>query len=345
MESCEVVIVGAGPAGLNCAQKLAEAGKKVLLLEQNAVIGPKICAGGLTGADLEYLNLPDNILGRKFSEAIFRSPWQKCKIKMDKFLVYTVDRKDLGQWQLAKLKKTASIVRTEARVTKVEKDHVIVNGTEKIAFKYLVGADGSASMVRRFLGIKTNVIGIAIQYIIPGNKYKDFEYCLDSGLFKSWCAWIFPHRDYVSVGTGGDPRYISSKELRKNFAKWLSQRGIDVTGLEIQGYPINFDYQGYKFGNIFLAGDAAGLASGLTGEGIYQALISGEEVARNIIDKNYISDKIDKLLKEQKTHHWVLNIFIGSGEFRRIEFEIIIILLKMYRFWDSLFRERDKARV
>lgn len=341
MESYEVIIIGAGPAGLNCAQHLAEAGKKVLLLEQNAVIGPKTCAGGLTGPDLEYLNLPDDLLGHKFSEAIFRTPWQKCKLKMGKFLVYTCDRKDLGQWQLAKLKKTSAVVRTGARVTKIEKNYVVVNGTEKIEFKYLVGADGSASLVRRYLGIKTNFIGIAIQYIIPGDKYKDFEYCFDSSLFKSWCAWIFPHKDYVSIGTGGDPRYISSKELRDNFAKWLNQRGIDVSGLEIQGSPINFDYQGYKFGNIFLAGDAAGLASGLTGEGIYQALISGEEIAKSIIDQNYISGKIDKLLEEQKLHHRVLNLFNKSGEFRKVEYEIIVILLKIYMMFENLFRRAD----
>lgn len=341
MEFYEVVIVGAGPAGLNCAQKLSEAGKKVLLLEQNSVIGPKICAGGLTGSDLEYLKLPDGLLGHKFSEAIFRSSWQKCGLKMGKFLVYTCDRKDLGQWQLAKLQKTSAVVRTEARVTKIEKDHVIVNGSEKIEFKYLVGADGSSSMVRRFLGVKTNFIGIAIQYIVPGNKYKDFEYCFDSGLFKSWCAWIFPHKNYASIGTGGDPRYISSKELRENFAKWLDQRGIDVSGLEVQGSPINFDYQGYKFGNIFLAGDAAGLASGLTGEGIYQALISGEEVAKSIIDGNYVSDKIDKILEEQKGHHRVLNLFNKSGEFRKVEFEVILILLKIYRLFGNLFEKTE----
>ncbi|MFH1048883.1 MAG: NAD(P)/FAD-dependent oxidoreductase [Patescibacteria group bacterium] len=337
MESYDVVIVGAGPAGLNCAQKLSEAGKKVLLLEQNKIIGPKICAGGLTGQDLEYLKLPDNILGHKFNKVTIHTPLQKCKIKLDAFSICTIDRKDLGQWQFAKLKKTGAAVRTKARVTKIEKDHVIVNGTEKIGFKYLVGADGSASLARRFLGVKTDIIGIAIQYIIPGNKYKDFEYFVDSSLFKAWYAWIFPHKDYVSVGTGGDPRYVSSKELRENFAKWLSQKGIDVSGLEIQGYPINFDYRGHKFGNIFLAGDAAGLASGLTGEGIYQALISGEEIAKSIIDENYVSDKIKKLLKEQKKHHRILNFFIKSGELRKVEFEIIIFWMKIHWFLKNYF--------
>ncbi len=337
MEFYDVVIIGAGPAGLNCAQHLSEAGKKVLLLEQNAVIGPKICAGGLTGSDLEYLKLPDSLLGHKFTEAIFNTPWQKYKINMGKFLVYTVDRKDLGQWQLAKLKKTGAVVRTEARVTQIEKDLVIVNGKEKIGFKYLVGADGSSSLVRRFLGVKAGIIGIAIQYIIPGNKYKDFEYFVDSSLFKAWYAWIFPHKNYVSIGTGGDPRHISSKELRENFAKWLDRKGIDVAGLEIQGCPINFDYQGYKFGNIFLAGDAAGLASGLTGEGIYQALISGEEIAKSIIDENYVSGKIDKLAEDQKKHHQVLDFFIRSGSFRKIEFEVIVLLVKSYWFLRNLF--------
>ena len=48
MESFDVVIIGAGPAGLKCAETLGNSNKKVLLLEKNSKIGPKPCGGLMT---------------------------------------------------------------------------------------------------------------------------------------------------------------------------------------------------------------------------------------------------------------------------------------------------------
>jgi len=47
MEKYDVVIVGAGPAGLACAKELSKGSKTILLIEKNKIIGPKVCAGGL----------------------------------------------------------------------------------------------------------------------------------------------------------------------------------------------------------------------------------------------------------------------------------------------------------
>lgn len=328
MESYDIVIVGAGPAGLTCAEKLAKADKKVLLLEQNKIIGPKACAGGLLSHGLDYPDLPDKLLEHKYKKAIFHTPFNKTIIRLSKDFICTIDRKKLGQWQLNKLKKTNVIIKTKSRVTEIKKNHVIINNSEKIRFNYLVGADGSTSIVRKYLGLKTNDLTIAIQYIIPSKKYKNLEIFYDSKLFHSWYAWIFPHKNYVSIGCICDPRFLSLENLRKNFNIWLKNNKIDVSKGESQTYPINCDYKGYRFKNIFLAGDAAGLASGLTGEGIYQATISGEEVAKSIINKNYISKKMDELIKMKKRHNKILHLVEKSGHFRKIEYELMALFLK-----------------
>lgn len=44
--SYDVIIIGAGPAGLAVAEELENTALTVLLIEKNSVIGPKICAGG-----------------------------------------------------------------------------------------------------------------------------------------------------------------------------------------------------------------------------------------------------------------------------------------------------------
>ena len=55
MEDVEHLILGAGPAGLRAAQVLAQAGREVLVLEKHGEIGPKTCAGGLTGKTMREL--------------------------------------------------------------------------------------------------------------------------------------------------------------------------------------------------------------------------------------------------------------------------------------------------
>lgn len=328
MENYDVVIVGAGPAGLNCAQKLAEGEKKVLLLEQNEIIGPKVCAGGLTSHVSEYFKFPDSLFDIKFKQITVHTPHTEEVLKFKKEILYTVERKKLGQWQLKHLEKTSAVIKTNSRVTGIGKNHIVINDTKKVRFKQLVGADGSASMVREYTGLKTSDVGIAIQYLIPTKKFRHVEFFYDSSLFHSWYAWIFPHKHYVSVGAGCDPRYLSSKKLRAGFDKWLKERNIDVSEGEYQSHPINFDYQGFKSRGVFLIGDAAGLASGLTGEGIFQALISGEEIAKMIIDNKYVSEKLKEFIETKSLHNRILHFFEKSGPIRKVEYELLGILLK-----------------
>ena len=48
MDHYDVVVVGAGPAGLRCGTILAKSGAKVLILERKLHTGDKVCAGGIT---------------------------------------------------------------------------------------------------------------------------------------------------------------------------------------------------------------------------------------------------------------------------------------------------------
>lgn len=328
MEFYEVVIVGAGPAGLACAERLGKAGKKVLLLEKNKVIGPKVCAGGLTGKDLKNFNLPDNLLDHKFKEATIYSPLQKFFVSESNFFIYTIDRKNLGQWQLAKIEKNNVSVRVNSMVTEITDSFVMINNNEKVGFKYLVGADGSNSIVRKFLGLKICDMITAMQYIVPDEKYKKFEMFFDPNLFSLGYVWIFPHKGYTSIGCGCDPRLMSAKKLRQGFDEWLKEKRIDVSRGEFQAHPINIDFQGYKFGNIFLAGDAAGLASCLIGEGIYQALVSGQEIADMIIDEKHIPLQLNEIIDKSRAHYRVFKFLEYSKYLLPIEFEIAAVLLR-----------------
>lgn len=327
MNQYDVIIIGAGPAGLKCAEVLGSSDKKILLLEKNHEIGPKICAGGLTFKSIEKLNLDSKIIDKEHDEVILHSPLAKNVVKKDYTIASMVDRKVLGQWLLKKISHKVEI-RLNAQVTEISKDFVIVNNEEKVYYKYLVGADGSLSVVRRYLGLITSKFGVAVQYIIPTDKYKSLEVFFSSKYFNFTCGWIFPHKNFVSIGCGCDPHFTSVKKMVDNFNFWLKKKNIDVTNAEFQSFMINCDYQGYKFDNIFLVGDAAGFASYLSGEGIYEAIVSGEEVAKEILSPNYVSRDMEKLVLKKKRQDRLTNLLKYSGVLRNFIFEIIIWLLR-----------------
>jgi len=63
----------------------------------------------------------------------------------------------------------------------------------------------------------------------------------------------------------------------------MERKGYPMDSRTFRAFPINCLHRGCRFNdNIFLIGDAAGLASRLAGEGIAYAMISGREVARKI---------------------------------------------------------------
>lgn len=152
-----------------------------------------------------------------------------------------MDRKRLADYML---KKSRVKPRANAEVTGIGKGYVVVNRKEKIEFRYLVGADGSASFVRRHLGLKMERFCLWMQYIIKGKKYHSIELFFDSSLFRNGYAWIFPHKGYSSIGCGAEPTAIKPDKLRRNFEKWLKQNNFNVSNARFEAFPINFDYRG-----------------------------------------------------------------------------------------------------
>ena len=144
-------------------------------------------------------------------------------------------------------------------------------------------------------------MGIGINYQLPGS-YPRMEWHLNSRFFAGGYAWVFPHRQTISIGAYVDARVMKAKQLQKNLLVWGGQAGHSLSSGKAEAEYINFDYRGYRFDNIFLIGDAAGLASGLTGEGIYPAIVSGEEVARCIADADYIPRDLHRMINNHRRH-------------------------------------------
>lgn len=306
MEKYDVVIIGAGPAGLEAAKVLSENNKKVLILEKNSVIGKKVCAGGLTTKDFKLGVSPD-IADHQFKKVILKTPLSTATIRSKRPFVATVERENLGKYLVKEDRFAGVKIELNKKVTEIKKNSITLEDGEEIGFDYLIGADGGTSIVRKYLGVDTEKVLAAFHYKVP-KKYESMELIFDANLFGAGYAWIFPHKDFTSIGAGFHKKPGEDENYKEIFQKWAEDRSIILNEDWYEAWMINYDYRGYEFDNMFLVGDAAGFASGLTGEGIYFAMISGSEIAKKIVDKNYDTPKLKEILEIKKDHEKTLDL-------------------------------------
>jgi geranylgeranyl reductase len=337
MEIYDVIIVGGGPAGLKCAEELSHSGKRVLLLEKTNVLGHKLCAGGFTFKGMEVLPLPDPVIEHRITRAILHAKRHRVITETSVPVVFTIDRKELAAWQKSLLDDTEVEIRMNSQVTGIENNKVKLSDGTEFGFHSLVGAGGYASVVRKHLNLPVRKKLIAYQYSLPRPDVKpELEVFLDSRRFGSWYAWVFPHRNRISVGCCCDPALADHKKILGNFHDWLRDHNIDTGEASLESSPISFDFRGIRFGSVYLAGEAAGLASGLTGEGIYQSLVSGREVARMIKDPEYISGPMEEVLRYNRNLDRLLMLFRCAGPFRGVLHRFLVGSMNRKRFRDRI---------
>lgn len=331
------VIVGAGPGGLACAGTLAKAGIQPLVLERKETVGPKVCAGGITWGGL-ISRVPKELAEKSFPEQYIRTPLQKICIKEPTPIIATVNRERLGQHMASTAVDAGAELRCGVMVRKIENGSLLLrnraDGKEEVLhFDYLVGADGSSSLVRRHLGLAAERLGIGINYQIPGDTGR-MEWHLNTRRFGNGYAWIFPHATSISIGAYAAKETMDAGRLKKNLIDWAAGQGFDLRRHKARAEYINYDFRGWNFGRSFLVGDAAGLASGLTGEGIYPAILSGEEVARTIADASHSPAVMNSLIRNHARHSRMVKLSGKSRFLNAILAELVTLGLRsgMIRF-------------
>jgi len=182
--------------------------------------------------------------------------------------------------------------------------------------------------VRKYLGLATNRVGVGIHFQVPGH-FDNMEWHLNDSLFRNGYGWVFPFKDMASVGIYGAKPYNNPRQMLTSLKRWADIQKIPVNGLKPKAGLINFDYRGWRFDNIMLIGDAAGLASGLTGEGMYPALVSGETAARLIINPDYDCEKLRRLITKQQRHQRIVEFSAKNRLVNIVTMEILVLALRM----------------
>ena len=306
----DVVIVGAGPAGSNLARLLDNKKYKVLLLD-GSDNGEKVC-GGLLSPDAQDIfarydiNLPGEVLASPQLFTVKTIDLADGLVKHYRRSYLNVDRSRFDEF----LKKMASaeIVRSRCVDVTEEKTGFILSLegelNEKIRCKYLIGADGASSVVRRKLfGDRKIYKYIAIQQWFDAGDEKPYYACVFDNATSSGCSWIF-FKDGKLVFGGAFEKQKGRESFEAQKQKLIDLGFVPkerfMTPLKTEACLVNRPKIGKGIfmggGNAFLVGEAAGLISPSSFEGISFALMSGEMLAESM--NKY--DRADVILRKYK---------------------------------------------
>ncbi len=280
--SCDVLVIGAGPAGSTAARFAAQKGFKVILLERRETVGlPVRCA--------EYVPLPIYRYVDLESSGILVQPVRSMQTYVEGKLVNEMtapglmihrDRLDRKLSDLA-VKAGAEIktgfqaqVMTEGTVTARGKD-----GPVTISSRIIIGADGPSSQVVRWMGNEPGNYLIAAQIRVPLNRPLDHIRVYFRPYLFGGYGWLFPKGEMANLGVGIDPAL--DKGLPEVLTKFVGERVAEGSvENQIMGrggglIPVG-GLTRVRKENMILAGDAAGTCHPITGAGVGNALISGE---------------------------------------------------------------------
>jgi len=275
-----VVIIGAGPGGLSCAKHLAGSAKKVLVLEKSAGLGQKICSGLISPKAFPDMAGHSDDRGIPWTEISVATRKSKKAIKFTRPYLWTMGRKDIEGRLLGDC--TADVHFSEP-VRTVTRDFVETD-KGRYTYKHLVGADGSLSKVRKYLGLPSkHIVGWAFHYILD-RPCAEFQMHWVPREFKGAYGYMMPKNKQQTMAGLAWAGESFDAEVAARAKTWIAATfHIDPDKTPHEAMKGNADYRGWRFGNTYLVGDAGGFLNPVTTEGIWFAMRSGEGVAKFIL--------------------------------------------------------------
>jgi len=288
--TADVVIVGAGPSGCSAAYDLAVKGLRVFLLDRTEFPRNKTCAGGLTVKAVRALRY-------SIAPVIQRTVCNlsvSCRMRRPKLLksmdplCHMVERSAFDFFCLKKTVTAGARFAVVKQIDKIVENNRTVSLTADgvvIRARLLIGADGVHSRVRRLTGRFVRFRpGFAIEGRLDRTPPNDLNMGFDFSRVAGGYGWVFPKKGHINVGL-----YTLRSDVkitRQNLADYAVRRLGRPAPTRITGFPLGMGGWRYRpgRGRVLLVGDAAGLVDPLLGEGLYHAIISGQEAAAAIAD-------------------------------------------------------------
>ena len=317
MQSCDVLIVGGGPAGSSCAAALVRRGIDVLVLDKSDFPRHKVCAGWITPAVLEVLGIDADQYGRDhvlqpitgFRTGSIGSP--EVRIDYRRPISYGIRRCEFDHY-LLKRSAAPTVLGEAVKTIEREGDEWVVN--RRFRAPLLVGAGGHFCPVAAHLAPGTDraaplVAAQEIEFRMDARQtaacrveaeVPELYFCDDLAGY----GWCFRKGDYLNVGLGREDRSRLSEHVTR-FCEWMQRQGRIPEDLptRFQGHAYYlYEHSPRKFleDGALLVGDAAGLAYAPSGEGIRPAVESGLMAGRVIREArgDYRADRLEPYRRE-----------------------------------------------
>jgi len=305
-EDYDIIIIGAGPAGCTAAHELADE-FDVLLIDKGDLPQDKPCGSLLNEDSIDILKnwegVSDILISPSFVTLGYIDFDNKITVKT-KRQFWNTDRKKFSSWLLNRLPQNVTISsHTLLKDFKVVEDkiEVIVNRHRslKLKTKYLIGADGTTSTVRRGISTIPPRRSALYQVLVTSSaETNNFTWFVFDTSITNYYSWVIPKGDHTIIGTAIEGRSKRNMDL---LLKKLSQElRISTKVLTTAGHPAtmigNLNEIVLGSDNILLVGEAAGFISPSSFEGISYALESGLMAAQAIkTESNPVIDTYRKL--------------------------------------------------
>ena len=287
----DVVIVGAGAAGCAAAAGLPEGVRGLLVDRFDAARGR--CCGGLLAPDAQRairrlgLKVPDAVRVRPEPHEVHVLDLDSGRQQTYARDYRNLDRARFDAWLLEQARGRVD-VRPHARLVDLARDaedvtvRLSAGGTETaVRATCVIGADGAGSRARRlaFPDRPAPRAMVAIQVRLPADPPTSRHEVLFASRLTSFYAWAIPKARTVLVGAAFG-RLRGARERFEEILEHFRQRlGLDGPVLARSARRLTRPARANDLfagdGRVLLAGEAAGLVSPSSGEGLSFALESG----------------------------------------------------------------------
>lgn len=290
MKTFDVVIIGAGLAGLQCAKLLSRQGAKILLVDRKMDLTKGIHTTGIfVRKTFEDFDFPAGTLGKAVRDVTLYSPKlrainlesEKDEFRVGKmgFLYESLLREcvDGGVEFSGGTRYISAKTLSGETIASLGKS----GETFQVKTKVLVGADGANSRVAKDLKLDENnewIVGYEEVFHSSNSNGEPRLHCfLDARLSPGYLAWIADDGEEIHIGVGGYPSGFEPREALKQFKAKISENIIDLKTAkltETRGgrIPVGGVLPQIANENGLLIGDAAGAVSPLTAGGLDPAL-------------------------------------------------------------------------